>query len=199
MNLQMRSLVRRGSIVAVLLLLPSLAGGASGELFSDNFHVRMFTLNAGGGPVSAAGESFRGRVCVGERGEGLHISDSYQMLAGYCPQADWFLRGDVVGVGDGPPSYGPSTMMANPTPNPSHGAVRFAFAVRSGDTGSVALFDIAGRRVRTLVENLEGPVTQAVVWDLLDDAGHAVAPGVYFVQLDTGTTTLSKRVVIVSR
>ena len=49
--------------------------------------------------------------------------------------------------------------------------------------GALAVFDLNGARVRTLVEGFLASGPHEVVWDARDDAGRSVGPGLYFVRL----------------
>jgi hypothetical protein len=80
-----------------------------------------------------------------------------------------------------------------------YGMRGLAFAVpRSTSTGPVGIrvYSIAGRLVRTLVnENLEVGYYE-IAWDGLDDRGQAAAPGVYFAVLTAGGQRLVKRLIL---
>ena len=69
----------------------------------------------------------------------------------------------------------------------------FAFkVVRVGDDSpaEVEVFDLAGRRVRRLVEQRDlSTGSYAIVWDGRDDAGVLVPPGVYYARLRIDTDT----------
>ncbi|MFN8180073.1 MAG: right-handed parallel beta-helix repeat-containing protein [bacterium] len=82
-------------------------------------------------------------------------------------------------------------------PNPFRGTARFSFAGSPGTAASLRVYDVAGRRVRTLrSEPLAGPRGE-VLWDSRDDAGRAVAPGVYFVRLESGKASATRKIVLV--
>ena len=51
---------------------------------------------------------------------------------------------------------------------------------------SVRVYDVLGRLVRVLAENLDGPGWQTVTWDGRDDAQRAVASGSYLCVLSFG-------------
>ncbi len=85
----------------------------------------------------------------------------------------------------------PTTIALFPNyPNPfnlsTHLRFRIASALPSGrEFGFVELlvFDIAGRRVKTLVKQNLTAGSYTVVWDGTNDAGQPVASGVYFYQM----------------
>jgi hypothetical protein len=88
----------------------------------------------------------------------------------------------------------PSVLYA-PTPNPFRAATRLGYAVEADGPVDVAVFGVSGRRVRSLVSEHQAAGQYAVEWDGRDDAGHAVASGVYFYRL---RTTAGQRVIQVT-
>ena len=85
---------------------------------------------------------------------------------------------------------------ASPNPVRSTTGVRFGLA-RAGNV-RLELFDLAGRRVRTLVSGTLGAGTHAALWDRRDQHGRTVDAGVYFVQLSTPTQTFHSRMVVLN-
>ncbi|MGD9379907.1 MAG: T9SS type A sorting domain-containing protein, partial [candidate division WOR-3 bacterium] len=63
-----------------------------------------------------------------------------------------------------------------------------------GETGSVCVYDVAGRCVKRL---WDGRLIGALSWDLNDDAGRKVANGVYFVSMKTSERRDIHKIVIV--
>ncbi len=86
-----------------------------------------------------------------------------------------------------------------PTPNPARGATRIEYrsSVASGVL-SAEVFDIAGRRVRTLRAGSAGSARTGVLqWDGRGDRGARVPAGVYFVRATDGVSTTQRRVTVV--
>ncbi len=76
-----------------------------------------------------------------------------------------------------------------PSPNPARGATSFRMTVprdARGQVFRVGVFDIAGRKVRSLVDRLASPGPEHIEWNLLDDSGQRVAPALYMVRIDVG-------------
>jgi len=82
------------------------------------------------------------------------------------------------------------------SPNPARdGATTIRFAVAKPGPASLAVFDVAGRRVRTL---LDGPATageRSIAWDGRTDTGARAGEGVYFVRLEAGGRSAVSRIV----
>ena len=92
-----------------------------------------------------------------------------------------------------------SFALATPTPNPSRtGRTTLSFALpRPADT-RLALYDVRGRLVRTLVEGPRPAGPSFADWDGRDDAGHVVAHGLYFARLSArGVGERTTRIVLV--
>jgi hypothetical protein len=167
-----------------------------GDLTSPSFRVRMFTFDSGGA-LNQSSPSFRAAGCVGELGHSFHSTTSYQLLAGFCAQQQWFLAGQVVDVLF--PDLVIASAMAAPAPNPTSGAVHFGVSISPGEVGTIRIFDPGGRLVRSLLEKAGGPVSRVVTWDMRDNFGRRVAPGIYFSCFETASVKLTQRVVFVGR
>ena len=60
----------------------------------------------------------------------------------------------------------------------------------------LAVYDVAGRRVTTLVSQRQAPGVYRVGWHGLNGQGEAVASGVYFCRLRVGREQFSKKMVL---
>jgi hypothetical protein len=76
----------------------------------------------------------------------------------------------------------PLAAMTRIWPNPSGGSVTLSYVVPKDGWVSLELFDLAGRRIRTLVDrNLRGGSYQ-FAWDGVHQAGHRLPAGTYIVR-----------------
>lgn len=80
-------------------------------------------------------------------------------------------------------------------PNPSRGGTYLVLADPAGADLEIAVFDVAGKKVRTLAHARE-PGDGRVYWDGLADDGRRVGPGVYFAQIRVGGRIESVRMVL---
>ena len=81
-------------------------------------------------------------------------------------------------------------------PNPAMGKVGFSFLPASAGASEVAIYDLAGRLVRTLA-GPASPEPVHVVWDGLNEGGQRVATGIYLVKVTTGSETRYGKVTII--
>ena len=60
----------------------------------------------------------------------------------------------------------------------------------------LAIFDVAGRRVRVLVDGWRGGGTHEVIWDGTDGAGRKVSSGMYLARMIAPDRTQVKRMTL---
>jgi hypothetical protein len=88
--------------------------------------------------------------------------------------------------------------MAAPWPNPARGRVSLRFEIPHAARVTVDVFDVAGRRVRTLVaEQSMSAGAHTVAWDGRDQAGRSLAVGTLFARVKAGSDVISRRIVLV--
>ncbi|HPF69509.1 MAG TPA: FlgD immunoglobulin-like domain containing protein, partial [Candidatus Krumholzibacteria bacterium] len=71
-------------------------------------------------------------------------------------------------------------------PNPFNPKTTIRFALSETGRTEVAIFDVKGRRVRTLMDEVLPAAVHTVDWTGRDDAGRQVAAGVYFYMVTSG-------------
>ncbi len=81
-------------------------------------------------------------------------------------------------------------------PNPFNPSTTIAFTLPVTGTAELTVFDITGRKVRTLMEGTLSPGAHSVVWDGRDDSGVAVSSGVYLSRLRMGSMTATGRMML---
>jgi hypothetical protein len=84
---------------------------------------------------------------------------------------------------------------SNPNPFKTTTTIRYDVPA-SGGKLTLAVFDISGKLVRTLVDRVDSPGENTVEWDGRSPAGEQVSTGVYFYRLTAGDKTLTKKMVL---
>jgi hypothetical protein len=89
-----------------------------------------------------------------------------------------------------------SPWLGRPTPNPFFETMNVRFGVAADDRRvSVDVFDVSGRRVRTLRSGALSAGDYDASWDGTNQRGDMVANGVYFVRARIGSDALERKVV----
>jgi len=108
-----------------------------------------------------------------------------------------FREGQVSGGIDGA-DFLSGVRLFDAYPNPFNPSTTFVYKGVEGKAVRLAIYDVAGRLVRVLVdERSSGAGRVEVRWNGTDLAGRMMGAGVYFCQLDTGKERVVKRVVLV--
>jgi hypothetical protein len=88
---------------------------------------------------------------------------------------------------------GPAAISLRISPNPSFGDCLIRMQTRRTGPATAEIYDVAGRRVRTLVDGRLDAGWHQATWNGRDDAGLAVAPGVYFVRLRDEDSAVTRK------
>ncbi len=100
---------------------------------------------------------------------------------------EWFVIGGDYDLQVDTPQAGlPGTMtLAHNYPNPFNASTTIRYELTQESRIQLAVFDIQGRLVRTLVDAIQGAGQHFLTWDGQDQSGKALASGVYFCRLTT--------------
>ncbi len=83
-------------------------------------------------------------------------------------------------------------------PNPFNPSTEILFSLPNSARVALSIFDLGGRRILTLVEDVEFAAGRhAVTWSGRDETGTQVASGVYFYRLVTEEFTQTRKMVLV--
>lgn len=96
-----------------------------------------------------------------------------------------------------PPPPAPKPRLYQNEPNPFNPSTRIRFELSHDEHVHLAIYDIAGRLVRTLVNRrLAGGGTSSVTWNGTDRWGQRVRSGIYFYRITTPTFTETRKLTL---
>ena len=82
-------------------------------------------------------------------------------------------------------------------PNPCREAATVAYSISRGGRATVAVYNVAGHLVRTLLdERLPAGASGELTWDRRDGQGHRCGSGIYFFRIDAPGMTNVRKVVV---
>lgn len=90
-----------------------------------------------------------------------------------------------------------ATALAQNYPNPFNPTTTIQFTLPGRQAVDLAVFDARGKHVVTLVNGFRSPGLQNVSWDGTNADGRRVTSGIYFYRLETETTTLTRKMVLI--
>ena len=81
-------------------------------------------------------------------------------------------------------------------PNPFNPETNFNYSVAEQTEVSLIIYDLLGRKVKTLVYERKGPGTYTVKWKGVDESGNQIGTGIYFARLAAGSFSQIRKIVL---
>ena len=81
-------------------------------------------------------------------------------------------------------------------PNPFNPETEISFQIARAERAELAIYNIAGEKIRTLVSGTVPPGNHAVKWDGKDERGQRLASGAYVYRLKIGNLQVSRKMVL---
>ncbi|MBZ0268986.1 T9SS type A sorting domain-containing protein [bacterium] len=115
---------------------------------------------------------------------------------------DLRILGDAEGGAVDAPAIGEGVVarvmsLEQAQPNPFAAATRIAFTLPSGGPVELAVYNVQGQMVRSLVSGVRESGVHRELWDGRDASGQAVSNGVYFYRLTAAGKSLTKKMTVV--
>ncbi len=169
---------------------------ASGEMIT-----KQLTQNVpGGAPAGQYTYTFN----IGTFPDTIDASDSFTFtksgaIAKDGPEAqifsdwggEWGGQGTVAGAA--PESF----RLEQNYPNPFNPSTTISYQLPKAASVKIVIYDLTGRQVRALVNIRQEAGSYSVLWDGRDQAGQAVASGLYIYHLRAGRFTQTRKMLIV--
>jgi len=86
-----------------------------------------------------------------------------------------------------------------PNPFNTKTQIKYALANDQDQPTKLIIFDLLGKRVKTLVNKKQPAGFYQVVWDGTDDSGALVASGVYFYKLSSGSFVSIRKLTVLNK
>ncbi len=81
-------------------------------------------------------------------------------------------------------------------PNPFNSNTNISYSVPMPGQIKLTIYDLLGRRVRTLTDEHQTPGNKSIDWNGTDDQGNTVATGIYFYRIEAGEFTETKKMLM---
>jgi len=161
------------TILVALLIVSADGTGQSGGPYELSWN----TVEGGG---TSTGGTYLVRGLAGQPDAGAMTGGSYEIHGGYSG------GGDVVSaVDESDPNPGlPASLQLYPNPfNPS---TTVRFDLPRAERVHIAVYDVGGRLVHTLLDERRGPGSHRVTWDGTGASGQRLVSGVYLLVMEAG-------------
>jgi M6 family metalloprotease-like protein len=186
----------------------ALLGGETPTLLPANGGQAAFTLttSSGAGNDGTCGVTYDGSYRTVLLSFAVEFT-SDNTTNGYSPKdslivraLQFFARGSATDVDDDPGgSMLPEKFaLGQNYPNPFNPSTTILYSIAPGDPvlTNLAIFNVLGQKVATLVDEVQSPGAHRVTWEGKDDGGAKVASGVYFYRLVHGEQAEAKKMML---
>jgi len=103
----------------------------------------------------------------------------------------------VSGVGDQAGRHSDTRFSLPSHPNPFSGSTAIRFSLQVPGAVRLTIYDLAGRRVRTLLQAFHSGNNHCLAWDGRGDTGRALSAGTYCYRLETATGVETGKMMLV--
>jgi len=104
--------------------------------------------------------------------------------------------GNTVGIEDGVAGIPTAIRLASIYPNPFHPATRIVFDLSRKTAVHLAVYDVGGRLVSTLVDGVLEAGRHRATWQGVADSGFRPSAGTYFCRMRAGSVDQTMRMVL---
>jgi hypothetical protein len=108
----------------------------------------------------------------------------------------WAASGPGAGVAAPPGGATPCAELEQARPSLFRYRTSLSYTIVGPGRVRLAVYDLAGKLVRTLADEVQSPGRREAAWDRTDDAGRPVACGVYFARFETEGFRSSRKLVV---
>jgi len=133
-------------------------------------------------------DSARVAVAIVESGDPLDGD-----FTGYVALSDYFT---IASAPLNAPLAPAELSFARPSPNPVRGNAALRFGLPQASRAKLEVFDVRGRRVRTLVDGDRPAGWYVEDWNGADASGRPAGSGLYFVRLTVGERRIEHRLTL---
>ena len=132
--------------------------------------------------VSAVAEGNATIIVTADDGNNPAVSETFEVTVN-----------DAISV-DGLPSIPTEFWLYQNHPNPFNPETQISYELPTISKVNLVIYSLLGRRVRTLIDDEVPTGFHAIIWNGLDDFGHRVPSGIYFLRIQA-TGSNAKRFV----
>ncbi len=81
-------------------------------------------------------------------------------------------------------------------PNPFNPSTKICYTLKNAGQTELSVYNIKGQKVATLVKEVKTAGTHEIIWNGQDYQGENVSSGIYFYRLKSGTSSITKKMIL---
>jgi hypothetical protein len=167
----------------------------SGELNYD-FYITWISLNTSFGTLAAGGSE---EITIYYDTHGMEIGD-YGCVINILSDS-WFAEEvetnlTVVAVGEGDDTITPATLITGICPKPFNPSTEIRFELAKNAFTELNVYNVRGQKVRTLLKEDIAAGEHKIIWDGRNNQNLNVGSGIYYLQLKSADTCLTRKMIL---
>ena len=136
--------------------------------------------------------------------EGLHANEEFGLVIDGVATEEtftWTSMGDKVEIGAVTAKTEDNVIptefsLGQNYPNPFNPVTNISFSVPQSMTATIEVYNILGKKVRTVFDGMAEAGRNTVIWDGTNANGEPVASGIYFYRMQAGSYEMSRKMVL---
>jgi hypothetical protein len=142
-------------------------------------------------------EFLRDENHTNQAGQNLYDSWFAQGKSAPVVMAQASAQVDVTaGIEDGKTGAGFVYSLSQNVPNPFLSATSITYSLGSKERVAITVYDLSGRHICTLVNEVQAPNRYDVRWKGINERGEGVPPGVYFIRYSAGEHVFTRKAIL---
>tara|TARA_B110000116_G_C16336569_1_gene359141 strand:- start:136 stop:531 length:396 start_codon:yes stop_codon:yes gene_type:complete len=81
-------------------------------------------------------------------------------------------------------------------PNPFNPTTKITYDLVNASDVKLEIYDLMGRKINTLVDQIQNAGHYSIIWNANDQAGNQVSAGVYLFRLQADKQTLTRKMIL---
>ncbi|MBA7536546.1 hypothetical protein ES705_28810 [subsurface metagenome] len=82
-------------------------------------------------------------------------------------------------------------------PNPFRTSIQIDYAISCAQDVNFTIYDVCGKKVKTLVDGYQEPGQFSVTWTGYDEKGRKLAAGIYFGRIEVGKNAVTNKLILI--
>jgi hypothetical protein len=122
----------------------------------------------------------------------LRVKDESGKVVGDVDMIDY----SITAIGDAPRAVPSNFILYQNYPNPFNPQTMIAFDLQKASVIELFIFDLTGKKIKTLAKGLHSAGSHQLQWQGYSDAGTVVPSGVYFYQIKVGARVHTRKMIL---
>ncbi len=109
------------------------------------------------------------------------------------------LRLSVTGIAESKQPVPTVYSLQSSKPNPFYNTTEIRYGLPMTSNVNLAIYDITGKLVKTLINSTENPGYHRIIWNGVDNTGKRAGAGLYFIRFESAHYTATQKLILITK